>query len=100
MALSTRGLVLGGLLPSRPQERFRTWPRLVGLGDLGNFRDLVPTRRTGFAAALGYQRFTAGIVLPQCAAIYWNCRWNSPKPMFATRRASVRFVCIPATFRS
>ena len=34
LALSTRGLVLGCLLPSRPQERFRTWPRLVGLGDL------------------------------------------------------------------
>ncbi len=34
--MSTRGLVLGCLLPSRPQERFRTWPRLASLGDLEN----------------------------------------------------------------
>jgi hypothetical protein len=33
-ALSTRRLVLSRLLPSRPQERFRTWPRLIRLGDL------------------------------------------------------------------
>ena len=32
--LSTRRLVLGCRLPSRPQERFRTWPRLIRLGDL------------------------------------------------------------------
>ena len=33
---STRRLVLSCLLPSRPQERFRTWPRLTSLGDLEN----------------------------------------------------------------
>ena len=31
---SPRGLVLDSLLPSRPQERFRTWPRRIRLGDL------------------------------------------------------------------
>ncbi len=30
----TRRLVLDRPLPSRPQERFRTWPRLGSLGDL------------------------------------------------------------------
>jgi hypothetical protein len=75
----TRRLVGGGLLPSRPQERFRTRPRLLGLGDLEGIildqagqigTEEVPLHH--HAAVTGVDAFRESLLVPLPAQADWR----------------------------